>query len=326
MIDNVVSMPPRLERLAAKLKGYLNRDSANRPDWIEIQMGICATLVEARDEFPDNIGFGQWCDANGFGESVISRNIRSAAIAMGREPEALRQCLEATERRSLETIHKFEFIRFQNILKTTDGKPAPGRKHQDRETPQMEAARAAVREAVAAGNAVRSKEIAAELGISSSTVERAALRERARLEGLREVKPLDPAEMTPSMRERFDATLRAALKRQKEEVRAEVRAELYADFEEYDLKHYRKKCEDAERILASHKGMISRKEYRIILGALHPDHNSFSQARDAFDIFKALETVLVKPDAPVLRGPPLPTTVEELRAGRKPPTQRGRPS
>lgn len=37
--------------------------------------------------------------------------------------------------RLMKTIHKFEFIRFQNILKTTDGKPAPGRKHQDRETP-----------------------------------------------------------------------------------------------------------------------------------------------------------------------------------------------
>jgi hypothetical protein len=38
---------------------------------------------------------------------------------MGREPEALRKCLEATERRSLQTIHKFDFARFTNVSKPT---------------------------------------------------------------------------------------------------------------------------------------------------------------------------------------------------------------
>ena len=40
---------------------------------------------------------------------------RAAAIAMGREPEALRACLEATGRRSLQWIYRFEFSEFAEV-------------------------------------------------------------------------------------------------------------------------------------------------------------------------------------------------------------------
>src|SRR3954453_2973867 len=54
---------------------------------------------------------------------VINSNDRASMIAMGREPEALHACLEATDRRSLREIHRLEFGKF-----TSAGKPPTRRK------------------------------------------------------------------------------------------------------------------------------------------------------------------------------------------------------
>jgi hypothetical protein len=56
------------------------------------------------------------------------------ARAMGREPEALRKCLEATERGSIEKIYRFDFQRFTQARKSVSrrkekklplGRPTP---------------------------------------------------------------------------------------------------------------------------------------------------------------------------------------------------------
>ena len=117
-MDNVLHMPSLLERLADKLRGLLARDATNRQEWVEIQMGKCLTLAEMRGQIPPNIEFGRWCDENGFGKDVLKHHTRAAAIEMGREPEALRACLEATQRRSLLHIYKNEFPRFTHVCKT----------------------------------------------------------------------------------------------------------------------------------------------------------------------------------------------------------------
>ena len=76
-------------------------------------------LAEARDapELKADIAFSRWCEDNGFGEDVLNKNERAAAIAMGREPEALRQCLETTTRSSLQYIYHSEFSRFPYVRK-----------------------------------------------------------------------------------------------------------------------------------------------------------------------------------------------------------------
>jgi hypothetical protein len=38
---------------------------------------------EARGHHKADIAFGEWCEANGFGENVINHQTRAAAIAMG---------------------------------------------------------------------------------------------------------------------------------------------------------------------------------------------------------------------------------------------------
>jgi len=107
--SNVVPMPTPLDRLAARIKSGLARAKAGRQEWIEGQIDLCTALAEARDQFPHNTAFGKWCEANGVGKDIIDHQNRAAAIAMGRDPVALRKCLEATERTALRYIYSNEF-------------------------------------------------------------------------------------------------------------------------------------------------------------------------------------------------------------------------
>ena len=132
----------------------------------------------------------------------------------------------------------------------------------------------------------------------------------------RQVEPLAPEAMAPTMRERYEASLRAARKQIREELRAEVTAEVGEVFE-VSLTHWRKRVAEAERIFAAHKGVISRAEFRKIKACLHPDQNPFAHAAEVFQKFSELEKVLVKPDEPVFTGPPLPKTAAELMARRR---------
>jgi len=309
MEDNVYTMPSRLDRLATKLRDFMTRDTENRQDWIEIKIGLCTTLAEARDEFRADIEFGRWFDANGF--DSINHDTRAAAIAMGRQPEALRACLMATERTSLLTIYRVEFARFINVYKPTgEDSPKPRRR---KPAPKLDQAREAVRPFVEAGKEVSREKIAEDLGIGENSVQRAEIYERGRFDGLHEaeehVKLIEPSEMAPTMAQRYEATVRAAKKQLRIEIEAEVRAEVGKEFEGiYALFHAR--VEQADKILASHNGIMFRKDYMLILAALHPDHNTFARASEAFDLFKKLESRLVMPD---ITGPPLPSLAELLR-------------
>ena len=117
--------------------------------------------------------------------------------------------------------------------------------------------------------------------------------------------------MSLSVRKRYEAALRKARKELREEITAEINAV-------YDVYVKRRHERDvwAERIIASHKGLISKDAFRKIKACLHPDHNTFAHAADALRIFSDLEKILVKPDEPAA-GPPLPTTAAELMARRQ---------
>jgi len=109
---NVVPLPTALDRLAGRMKAGWARKGAGRQEMTEGTIEFCASIAEARDQFVFDVEFGQWCDANGFGKTVIDPHSRAAAIHMGRNLIALRKCLEATNLMSLRYIYEREFNKF----------------------------------------------------------------------------------------------------------------------------------------------------------------------------------------------------------------------
>lgn len=130
------------------------------------------------------------------------------------------------------------------------------------------------------------------------------------------IEPLPPAEMPATMQQRFDAQLLAAKKQLREELKAEVTAEIHTIYDGY-IKYQNERITRADRIIAGHKGFMSRAAYRKIKASLHPDHSTFAHAAEALQLFSDLEDVLIKPEEPAMTGAPLPQTAAELMAWRK---------
>jgi len=299
--ENIVQLPTLLERLADRLHAYEARDATNRVDWIEIQEGICLTFAEAREKFTGNIEFGQWYDGNGFG---LNHQTRAAAIAMGEQPEALRKCLEATQRRSLEQIYKNEFERFTDVRKTTSRHTQP-KLDLNNPSPEFERCKDAYDEIKAAGEMPTVEKVAERAGTSGTPARIAVAYKR----GEEAPRPLMPNEMSANMAKRFAATVRKA----RAEIREELKVEVYRELDSY-LQRIKERSDRADRILASHRGVMSKDVFRKIKACLHPDHNTFAHAAEALQSFSELEDVLVKPDLPPRPEgiPPLPSTVAEL--------------
>ena len=307
--DNVIPLPSLLERLAADIFSLLKRDDRNREEWIEINEALCLRLAEARREIKPNIEFSQWCEANGFGKDILNHQDRAAAIAMGREPNALRKCLEATERRSLQHIYMHEFGCFTHMSKTAsrrkDKLPLEQRK---RPSPQVDKAKEAFDKLVADGIYPGRTAVSKEAGVGERAAQLAIVAKRAEPDP----EPLPRDEMRPTMQKRFDA----AVKKAKLEARDELKEEVYKELDVF-VRHAKERSERADRILASYKGVMSRETFRRIKACLHPDHNTFKFAAEALQAFSDLEDVLVKPEEDALSGPPLPTTAAELMARRR---------
>lgn len=123
---------------------------------------------------------------------------------MGRDPEALRACLEATERHSLLQIYRFEFGRFTRVCK-----PTGRREKQTKRPTKIEATREAIRPAVEAGEPVNRKAWAERLDVAEPTVQSAVNRELGRLEGLQEQLPIAPADITRTQKAKARETVRA---------------------------------------------------------------------------------------------------------------------
>jgi hypothetical protein len=301
--ENVFHLPTPLQRLEMALREYLSRDAKNRDEWIINQEGICLTLAAARQEFTADIEFGQWCAESGFD---LNADTRAAAIAMGEEPEAMRQCLQATDRRSLHTIYRYDFGRFRNISKPTSrrqpkldvGKPSP----------QFEKAKEAYDDLVEKGETPTVAAVAKQAGVSSTPARIAVAHKRAESE----LDPTTPAEMAATTRKRFDLAVRKA----RMEIREELKAEVYRELDVY-VRHVKERSDRAERILLSHKGVMSREAFRKIKACLHPDHNTFAFAAEALQLFSELEPVLVRAEEPTGSAPPIPETAAELMARRR---------
>ena len=305
--DNVVQLPTLLDRLADALRNDLDRDAANRQEWIGIQERICANLAEARGQFPAHIEFGRWCENEGFGADRINHQDRAAAIKMGDDPTALHACLEATDRRSLRLIYELEFKRFTSAGKTERRKQE--KLDLSNPSPEFERCKDAYDELKAAGEIPTVDKVAQRAG-TSGTPARIAV---AYKHGEEAPRPLLPDEMSASMAKRYEAAIRKA----RIEIREELRQEVYKECDVF-VASIKERAERADRILAGHNGMLSRDAFRRIKACLHPDHNTFTFAAEALQTFSELEDVLVKPDPPPRDGiPPLPQTAAELMARRR---------
>jgi len=153
-------------------------------------------------------------------------------------------------------------------------------------------------------------EMEAATGLSGTVLRSAIAREEGRREVLAdpEVKPED---LSMSAQQKLEAAIRQHKKKMDLEFEERVRQKVLSDTKER-LEWMKKKEDWANRIIDSHKGIFSRQDYRKILACLHPDHNSFQFAGEALQAFSKQEKVLVKPEPPVLSGPPLPTLAEML--------------
>lgn len=309
-MDNVHPLPTRIDRLVRAIQNDLERQATGDRDWIEASYDLCLHLVELRDQFTADVEFGRACEANGFGGSVLNHQTRAAAIAMGREPEALRACLEATKRRSLHVIHSQEFSRFTNVCKPTrprGEKPRPAKREKhaldvyDRLTGE--------------GRTFDRQDLAREAGVSLGTAARAYTR-REMEESVRPVEPLDPVTASPSARERMEAWQRAERKRLRAEIEREVHEVFEKEFKERSV-YILERAAWAEKTLNRYDGLMSKRDYLTIVKCLHPDTTADDGLRaEAFRLFTKHQNILIKPE---LRssGPPLPETLSELLARRR---------
>ena len=72
--------------------------------WIEGALKTASALYAARQRLIDHAVFGKWCDDNGLGAAVISKDERAALIKIGADVGGWRETLAKTESRSLRLI------------------------------------------------------------------------------------------------------------------------------------------------------------------------------------------------------------------------------
>ena len=307
---NVLPLPTRVERLVKAIHNDLQRQAKGDREWIEASCDLCLHLAELRESFKSNIEFGHACEGNGFGGEVLNHQTRAAAVAMGQEPEALRACLEATQRRSLEMIYRDEFGRFTSVRKTkrpSRKQPAVGVKEQH--------AAVVYDRLTAEGRTFTRPDLARLAGVSPGTAARAYNRRQLEEEVRGKVEPLDPATVSPSTREKMEAWQRAERKR--------LRAAIEAEFEErYDfrtepwLARIYERISWAEKTLKAYRGIMSKADYQTIVKCLHPDTAPDPKLKaEAFRLFTQHKDILIEPDLGP-PGPPLPTLGELLHRKR----------
>jgi len=163
-------------------------------------------------------------------------------------------------------------------------------------------------------------EVEAATGFSGTVLRSAIAREEGRREVLADPE-VRPEDLTLSAQQKLEAAIRQHKKKLDLEFEESVRQTVLSRTKDR-FEWMKKKEEWANRIIGSHKGIFSRQDYRKILACLHPDHNSFQFAAEALQAFSKQEKVLVKPEPPVLSGPPLPTLAEMMASREKVKTER----
>lgn len=118
----IIPLPDKLMRLAHEVNQtcsrcamILDRVGRDRKEWIETIIEIGLKLREAREEFKDNISFGQWCDDHHF---PLGKDERANLIDMAVKPDVMRTVFEASESWSIRMIYQAHSKRFLSAEKT----------------------------------------------------------------------------------------------------------------------------------------------------------------------------------------------------------------
>ena len=300
-MDNVHPLPTRIDRLVTLIRSDLARQAEGDRAWVEGSYSLCLHLVEMREQFPGDTEFGRACEAHGLGKDVLNHQTRAAAIAMGREPDALRACLDATKRHSLRHIYAEEFGRFTRLGKAE----RPRSKKPPRAMKEEHAAEVYDR-LTAEGRSFTRQDLADEAGVSKGTAARVFFKRENQ-----PVTPLDPTTVAPSVRERMDAWQRAERKRLRAEIELEVRTIFEKEFAARSA-HLMERVAWAEKALNRYDGLMPKEDYQTIVKCLHPDTKPDDKLKAAaFRLFTKHKDILIKPELK-LSGPPLPSLGELL--------------
>jgi hypothetical protein len=284
-VDEVIEIRKRMDALVKYYKGdpEQKRKAKEIKLLAEVRIGEMVATLENKQLSGLKHGPVSPQGGDGIGKLEI---LKSAGITT-QEASRFERLAELPRDKIMQAAKEGKTAR--QILEPKKQKPAPGR----------EKARQAVRELVEAGQPVPSEKIAAELGISPASVERAGVAERARLETLEELK-VDPSTLSMSAQAKLESAIRQRMKELNAEfeirVAAEVKERVERRIDEYWMPKHQKQLEDAERIIKGRRGLMPRADYVKILACLHPDRvdptlkDRFSEA---FNLFKLQEVVLV---------------------------------
>jgi flagellar biosynthesis GTPase FlhF len=96
-----ISPTASLRDLAAGINKALKAMRQSGLVWNRGVITVAELLCKARERFPSNTQFGEWCAAN---IPDINKNDRAAYLQLGRDPERVKAFLETTESRSIQLI------------------------------------------------------------------------------------------------------------------------------------------------------------------------------------------------------------------------------
>lgn len=222
---------------------------------------------------------------------------------------------------SIERIAKALTVGISKIRKDVRqpgaAKDGPRRQREAKPMPGHDKAREAVRPMVERGEQISRDELAARLGVSAGTIQRAEIAERAALEA-RTDPVVDPQTLPKTAQEKLAAALRQQRKAQDDAYQERLSAGIKKMLEDTVLPHYDALKRQAEAAIRARKGVMSRENFRLIMACLHPDSRagvSDERLAEAFQLVKELELVLVA-DASVSSFT-MPRTMDDLAAMRR---------
>jgi transposase len=147
-------------------------------------------------------------------------------------------------------------------------------------------------------------------GVSEIVVRTSVAREEGRREAWNDP-PIDPATLSASARQKFDAAIRQHQRKLDAEL-ADFRAQLVTEFDRFKvdwLRTMNAKQAEYDAVISARKGVMTRKTFDAIRRCLHPDsRQSVSDDRlaEAFRLFGRLELKLLpESDFPTRRFRPL---------------------
>jgi transposase len=148
----------------------------------------------------------------------------------------------------------------------------------------------ALRPQIMAGKPISQIEWAERFDVSTNTVQRAVLQERARLEVIPEI---TPETLSMSAQQKLDAAIRQHKNKLDMEFEIRCREECIRWLNEVSLPQYLKEISKLEHLIRNREGVMDRITYRKILACLHPDRVQDPALKkryeEAFRLFTDLE-------------------------------------